>query len=99
MKIDRKQLWGGFLLTLIIRGLGGAVLGAVGAVIFRPGGILRALAHEHFQAIGLWFALWSVGGGLAGMLTSPTECRPWYILRKRKEREQERSNQPADHAR
>ena len=88
MKVDKTAMWRDFMFTVIVRGVGGAILGGLAAALFWRG-ILRAMSKEHFDAIGLWFGLWSVGGLIVGILTCPKESRPWRRLRRLREMEQE----------
>lgn len=87
MKLDKRALWMDFLLTLLVRGIAGAVLGALAGLACSPRRMLRALAGWSFHSVAIWIALWAAGGLVVGLFTSPKENRPWLIMRKIRERE------------
>ena len=110
MKINKRRLWGDFVLTLVLHGISGVACGVfcgvvVTFVVCAPGYLyglyissewLIAVALEHLGAVGVWFLLWAVAGCVWGMLTIPEENRPWHVLRRLREREQREAEAQAE---
>lgn len=93
MKINKREIWNDYLLTLAVRGVGGAILGVIAGILLGYRGILHALGEDHIGALGNWFLI-SLGiGFVVGMVTSPAESHPWKRIKTLEERLQETRNQ------
>jgi hypothetical protein len=70
--------WPDFLFTIAVRFICGVVLGGLACVILFYRGILRSFSHNHIRTVGIWLAIWCVGGGLVAVFTVPKWQTPWY---------------------
>ena len=67
--------WGDFLLTLVVRFLCGAVLGAIAMFVVRFRAVMNVIAQDGFPFMTL--LLWCAGGGVIAMFTTPRHMLPW----------------------
>ena len=70
--------WPDFLFTIVVRFICGLVLGGMACVLLFYRGILRSFSHNHIRSVGIWLAIWCVGGGLIAVFTVPKWQTPWY---------------------
>jgi hypothetical protein len=89
MKINKRAIWNDYLVTLVVRGIGGAILGAGVGILVCYRGVLRAIGEDHFAALGYMFLLSSGIGLVVGMVTSPEESLPWRTIKNLEKRQQE----------
>ena len=90
MKINKRAIWNGYLVTLVVRGVGGAILGAGVGILFCYRGVLQAIGEDHFAALGYMFLISSGIGLVVGMATSPEESLPWRTIKNLEKRQQEK---------
>jgi len=64
-----------FLLTIVVRFLGGAVIGCMLSAVLGWHSILNLAAREQFPFGS--FILWASIGGLIGVITTPRHDWPW----------------------
>lgn len=67
--------WFGFLLTLAVRFISGAVIGCVISFVFGFRVVMDAIAEARLPLER--FLIWGVIGGVICMLTAPRDSWPW----------------------
>ena len=74
----KKSKWPDFVLTIIFRFIGGAILGCGIGLFLVWRGLLRGFARHHVRSILILLALFGVIGGIVGACSTPYWQRPWY---------------------
>lgn len=74
----RTSNWSEFLFTVIVRFLGGILLGGAAGFLADYRGILRGFSHNDFVGPLLWLGLFGFSGGLVAVFTMPRWQTPWY---------------------
>jgi hypothetical protein len=74
----KRNPWPDFFFTVVVRFIGGALMGGLACVVIGHRALLRSLAHDNMQTPILWLAAAGTVGGLAGAFTTPYWETPWY---------------------
>jgi hypothetical protein len=74
--------WGDFIFALVLRLIGGVVLGVLASVLLGYRVILKEFSHDEVGTVVVRLALWGVVGGIICMFTTPRETWPWRRSRR-----------------
>jgi hypothetical protein len=74
----KKSKWPDFIVTIIFRFIGGAVLGAGAIMVFGYRGILRAFSRNHTKSPLILLAISALVGGIISVCKTPYWQTPWY---------------------
>ena len=74
----KRSQWPDFFFTIVVRFIGGVILGCAACLLFGYRSLLRAFSQDKTRGPLIWPAGCGLAGGVIAVFATPGWQTPWY---------------------